>query len=104
MSTTTTGPPIRNVGPTQLNSNSEYRPTMLGTPDSNEAPFDPGCRPCHVVYLGVEGTVRQQPLAEKPAGLSLKRYRIDEQPQGIAEAGEETHSVIRSPEAPPPRA
>ena len=32
VSATTTGPPIRNVGPIQLKSDNEYRPTLLETP------------------------------------------------------------------------
>ena len=83
MSATTTGPPIRNVGPTQLKSDSEYRPTMLETPARTKLSFDPDVA-LRFVYFCVVGTVCQQPLAEKPAGLSLNRHRIDQRPQGIA--------------------
>ena len=52
-------------------------------PGAHEVLFDPDVA-LRFVYLCVVGTVCQQPLAEKPAGLSLNRHRIDQQPQGIA--------------------
>ena len=56
---------------------------MLETPTANKVSFDPNI-PLRFVYFYVVGTVGQQPLAEKPAGLCLNRHRIGQLPQGIA--------------------
>ena len=83
VSATTTGPPARNAGPTQLKSDSENRPTCARDPGANKVSFDQDVA-LRFVYVCVVGTVGQQPLAEKPAGLSLNRQRVGQQPQGIA--------------------
>ena len=49
---------------------------------ANEVSVDQNV-PLRFVYFCIVGTVCQQPLAEKPAGLALNRLRIDQPPQGI---------------------
>ena len=83
VSATTTGPPIRNVGPTQLKSRQRISSDHARDTGANKVSFDQDVA-LRFVYFCVVGTVCQQPLAEKPAGLSLNRHRIDQQPQGIA--------------------
>ena len=83
VSATTTGPPIRNVGNNPIEIGQRISSDDARNAGADKVSFDQDVA-LRFVDVCVVGAVCQEPLAEQPAGLSLNRHRIDQQPEGIA--------------------